>query len=117
MDLEELRLYCLAKPHTIETLPFDGEILVFKVLSKMFLLINLSHPDSFNVKCNPGWAIELREEYSEVTPGFHMNKKLWNTVRMDGNLPDALLRKMIDHSYDEVVAKMPLKDRKLIAES
>jgi predicted DNA-binding protein (MmcQ/YjbR family) len=107
MNIEELQEYCLRKEHAEETLPFGPDTLVYKVKGKVFLLTGLdSHPLSFNVKCDPDRAIELREEYPHnVLPGFHMNKKHWNTVIADGNIPSKLLRELIDHSYNLVVKK------------
>ena len=109
MNIEELRNYCLAKPGVTEGFPFGEDTLVFKVGGKMFLLTGLSTANSFNVKCDPERAIELRELYPEVKPGYHMNKKLWNTVYMDGVLADKLLLEMIDHSYSLVFAGLPKK--------
>lgn len=109
MNIEELRNYCLTKPGVTEGFPFGEDTLVFKVGGKMFLLTGLSTANSFNVKCDPERAIELRELYPEVKPGYHMNKQLWNTVYMDGTLPDKLLLEMIDHSYSLVFAGLPKK--------
>lgn len=97
---------------TTEDLPFDENTLVFKVAGKMFALTDINLFESVNLKCDPENAIELREEYAQVTPGWHMNKKHWNTIIMDGSLPDALIKKWIDHSYTEVVKGLPLKVRK-----
>ncbi|HEY8929676.1 MAG TPA: MmcQ/YjbR family DNA-binding protein [Mucilaginibacter sp.] len=109
MNIEELREYCLQKPAVTEGLPFGEDTLVFKVAGKMFLLIGMSEADRFNVKCDPELAVELREKYTEVQPGYHMNKKMWNTVYMTGSLTQKQLREMIDHSYDEVVKGLPKK--------
>nr|WP_294793902.1 MmcQ/YjbR family DNA-binding protein [uncultured Mucilaginibacter sp.] len=111
MNIEELRNYCLTKPGVTEGFPFGEDTLVFKVGGKMFLLTGLSTANSFNVKCDPERAIELRELYPEVKPGYHMNKQLWNTVYMDGTLPDKLLLEMIDHSYSLVFAGLPKKNQ------
>lgn len=108
MDIETLRDYCLSKPRATESFPFGEDTLVFKVDEKIFLLTGLSDGGHFNVKCNPELAIELRERYAEVQPGYHMNKKHWNTVAMNGRLTDGQLREMIDHSY-QLVAKPPKK--------
>ena len=103
MDIEQLRDYCIAKPGVEECFPFGPENLVFKVNGKMFLLASLDEqPLRFNVKCDPEKAIELREQYASVIPGYHMNKKLWNTVVIDGTLTTQQLRDFIDHSYDLV---------------
>jgi predicted DNA-binding protein (MmcQ/YjbR family) len=109
MNTEELRDYCLEKPAVTEGFPFDNDTLVFKVGGKMFLLISLNKGNSFNVKCNPERAIELREQYTEVQPGYHMNKANWNTVYMDGSLTRKQLCEMIDHSYDLIVKSLPKK--------
>jgi predicted DNA-binding protein (MmcQ/YjbR family) len=106
VNIEELREYCLQKPGVTESFPFGEETLVFKVGDKIFLLTGLgSH--SFNIKCDPEKAVELREQYSEVQPGYHMNKKHWNTVHTDGSLTNKQLRDMVDHSYDLVFASLP----------
>lgn len=106
MDIETLRDYCLSKKGAEETLPFGPDTLVYKVNGKIFLLTGLdSDPLSFNVKCDPDKALELRETYSCVTPGYHMNKKHWNTVIADGSIPSRLLREWIDDSYN-LVAKI-----------
>ncbi|MES2810718.1 MAG: MmcQ/YjbR family DNA-binding protein [Bacteroidota bacterium] len=109
MNIEELRDYCLEKPAVTEGFPFDTDTLVFKVAGKMFLLISLKQGNRFNVKCDPEWAAELRERHPEVQPGYHMNKKMWNTVHMDGTLTRKQLLEMIDHSYTEVVKSLPKK--------
>ncbi len=116
MDLDSLRRYCLKKKGKItEEFPFDEETLVFKVFGKMFLLTNVSGiPLSMNLKCDPERAIELREKYDSVTPGYHMNKKLWNTVDVDGSIPDKLVYELVDHSFDEVVKKLPKKFKEKI---
>ena len=100
MDIEQLRDYCLQKNGAEEGFPFGEDTLVFKINKKIFLLASLDErPLQFNVKCAPQKAIELREEYPAVLPGFHMNKKHWNTVIIDGSLPAKLLKEMIDNSY------------------
>ena len=109
MNIEELREYCLLKPAVTEGFPFDDETLVFKVMDKMFLLTNINKELSMNVKCDPEKAIELREQYSSVLPGYHMNKKYWNTVLIDGSVSNEQLQKWIDHSYEQVVVKMTKK--------
>jgi len=115
MNIEELRDYCLQKPAVTEGLPFGEDTLVFKVAGKMFLLTSISQGTSFNVKCEPELAVELREKYTEVQPGYHMNKKMWNTVSLDGTLTKKQLHDMIDHSYDEVVKGLPKKVQEEIA--
>lgn len=109
MNIETLREYCLQKPGAEETMPFGNDTLVFKVGGKIFLLAPLDKPTSFNAKCDPDLATELRERYSEVQPGYHMNKVHWNTVFIDGNLSEKQLQEMIDHSYDLIVKSLPKK--------
>lgn len=109
MSPETIRSYCLEKKGTSECMPFDEETLVFKVCGKMFALLSLDEPAGLNLKCNPERAIELREQYTAITPGYHMNKKMWNTVLLDGSLDSQLIFELIDHSYNEVVSKLPLK--------
>jgi len=111
MNIEEFREYCLSKAHVTEEFPFDEVTLVFKVAGKMFTLTGLDGDFTFNLKCNPELAIELRETYSCVKPGYHMNKKHWNTIEADGSVSDQKLREWIDHSYDLVVAGLPKKMR------
>jgi predicted DNA-binding protein (MmcQ/YjbR family) len=112
MDIETLREYCLAKPDVEESFPFGETTLVFKVKGKMFLLTGLDSPSlAFNVKCDPEKAIEWREQYAAVQPGYHMNKKHWNTVTADGSIPVRVLREMIDDSYALVVKSLPRKLR------
>lgn len=106
MNIESLREYCLSKPRAEETLPFGPDTLVFKVDGKAFLLTSLDSEDlRFNVKCDPDKAIELREEYSCVLPGWHMNKKHWNTIVVDGSVSSKQLKEWIDWSYDLVKKK------------
>jgi len=103
MNIETLRDYCLSLPGAEETLPFGPDTLVFKVNGKIFLLVGLDEVElRFNVKCDPEKIEELRENHAAVMPGYHMNKKHWNTVLVDGSLPDKLLKEWIDHSYDLV---------------
>lgn len=109
MNTEELRDYCLQKPYTEEGMPFGDDTLVFKVGGKIYLLASLDKGNRFNVKCNPERAIELREQYTEVQPGFHMNKANWNTVFMDGTLTRKQLCEMIDHSYNLILNNLPKK--------
>ena len=116
MNIEELRDHCIAKKGVEETLPFGPETLVFKVRGKAFLLTGLdSRPLQFNVKCDPEKAIELREKYSNVLPGYHMNKKHWNTVIADGTVPDKKLKEWIDHSYEMVVKGLTKAEQKKLA--
>jgi predicted DNA-binding protein (MmcQ/YjbR family) len=107
MDLAQFREYCLSKPCATEGMPFGPAVLVFKVSGKMFALATLDEvPITVNLKCDPDLALELRDRYEQVTPGYHMNKKHWNTVEIEGGIPDSELRKMIDHSYDLVTKKL-----------
>lgn len=106
MNIESIREYCLGKPGAEETLPFGPSTLVYKVDGKAFLLMGLDSENlQFNVKCDPDKAIELREEYSSVLPGYHMNKKHWNTIVVDGSVPSRLIKEWIDWSYDLVKKK------------
>ena len=109
MNIEELRDHCLEKPGATEGFPFGEDTLVFKVGGKIFLITGLQEGDRFNVKCDPELAVELRERYTEVQPGYHMNKKMWNTVFMNGSLTHKQLLEMVDHSYDLVVKSLPKK--------
>lgn len=110
MNIEEFRNYCMAKKGVTEGFPFDGETLVFKVLGKMFALAPLERrPSQVNLKCEPERAISLREEYDGIIiPGYHMSKVHWNTLYID-QLNPALLKELIDHSYDLVFSKLPKK--------
>lgn len=109
MDIETIRDYCLSKNEAEETLPFGPDTLVYKVNGKIFLLTGIdSDPLAFNVKCDPDKALELRETYPCVTPGYHMNKKHWNTIIADGTVPFRLLKEWIDDSYN-LVAKVKKK--------
>ncbi len=115
MDLAQFREYCLTKPGATEGTPFGPTVLVFKVSGKMFALATLDEvPTTVNLKCDPDWALELRDRYEQVTPGYHMNKKHWNTVEIERGIPDPELRKMIDHSYDLVAKSLP-KPRATVA--
>jgi predicted DNA-binding protein (MmcQ/YjbR family) len=109
MNIEELRDFCLSKKNTSESFPFGPDTLVFKVHNKMFCLTGLNEPRSINIKCEPEKAIELREQYAAVTPGYHMNKKLWNTILMDGTINNNLLKQWITDSYNLVIGSLPKK--------
>lgn len=104
MDIETIRNYCLNKKAVTEGFPFDQDTLVFKVMGKMFLLTSLSKPNTINVKCEPEYAIELREKYDAIQPGYHMNKNYWNTVEVSSGLDGEFIKSLIDHSYNQVVA-------------
>ncbi len=112
MDLAKFREYCLSKSRTTEGTPFGPDVVVFKVGGKMFALASLDEvPTTANLKCDPDLALELRDRYEQIRPGYHMNKKHWNTVEIEGGIPDAELRKMIDHSYELVVKRLPSAKR------
>ena len=111
MDIEAIRAYCLSRKGTDEGFPFGDTTLVIKVGGKIFILINLDGDPSMNLKCDPDRAIELREENPAIIPGYHMNKKHWNTVILDGSLPKKLIFEMIDHSYDLVLQSLSTKLR------
>jgi predicted DNA-binding protein (MmcQ/YjbR family) len=102
MNIEILREYCTSKTDVTEGFPFGEDTLVFKVKGKIFALANLDGDLSVSLKCDPARAIELREKYSSVTPGYHMNKKHWNTINLDGSVPDKEVFSWIDHSYNLV---------------
>lgn len=106
MNIETIRNYCLLKPNAEETLPFGPDVIVFKVNNKVFLLLPLdTEVLQFNVKCNPDLALELREQYACVLPGYHMNKKHWNTIVVDGSASSSQIKEWIDHSYELVKEK------------
>lgn len=116
MNLELIREHCLSKPGVEESLPFDEDSPVYKVMNKIFVIASLTPPYSINVKCDPEKAVELRERYDGVTPGYHMNKKHWNTVDINSGIPDKLILAWIDDSYNLIVnglsrkAKQELQD-------
>jgi predicted DNA-binding protein (MmcQ/YjbR family) len=116
MNIETLREYCLAKTQVTESFPFGDTTLVFKVYDKMFALVNLDEDLSVNLKCDPEMAIDLREKYSAVIPGYHMNKQHWNTVMIDGSVSDSLIREWIDQSYAQVVMTLPKNKQKDLRE-
>lgn len=115
MNIEELRDFCLSLKGVEEKTPFDDRTLVFSVKGKMFCATNMGACDFINLKCDPEEAIILREKYSEVTPGYYMNKKLWNSVSTKGQVPDSLMKEWIVNSYHLVVAQLPGKLRKELA--
>jgi predicted DNA-binding protein (MmcQ/YjbR family) len=103
---------CGAKPGSMEDYPFGDEVAVFKVAGKMFALVALgSAPGSVSLKCDPELAAGLRSRYAAITPGYHLNKRHWNTVTLDGSVPDDELLELIDHSYELVVARLPRAER------
>lgn len=113
MNIEEFREYCLSKRYVTECFPFDEVTLVFKVADKMFALSGLNHkPTIVNLKCDPERSIQLREEFEDVIAGFHMSKKHWNTITIEGNISNEMIIELIDHSYDLVVKGMTKKKQK-----
>ena len=111
MNIEELRDYCLSLKGVTEDFPFDENTLVFKVGAKMFCLTNLEGDLSINLKNEPERNIELREEFPAVKPGYHMSKRHWNTVEIDGSLSDDFIKNLIDDSYDMVVFKLKREEK------
>jgi predicted DNA-binding protein (MmcQ/YjbR family) len=116
MHIEDIRQHCLSKKGTIECFPFDEYTLVFKVMNKCFLFAGIDAPLSINLKCDPAFAIELRERYPAVTPGYHMNKQHWNTILIDGSISDKELLKWIDDSYELIVMKLSRIRKKELSE-
>jgi len=111
VNIEAFRNYCLSKKGVTEEFPFGEETLVYKVMGKMFALTGVENFTSINLKVDPENAVEQRDAYPAVQPGYHMNKKHWNTVLIDGSLPDKLIRQWIDDSYQLVVAKLTKSDK------
>ncbi|SKC57218.1 MmcQ/YjbR family DNA-binding protein [Ohtaekwangia koreensis] len=111
MNIESYRAYCIAKKGVTEEFPFGEQILVYKVMGKVFALTNVEEFGSINLKVDPEKGVELREQYASVQPGYHMNKKHWITVLIDGSIPDKLLKQWIDDSYQLVVSGLPKKQQ------
>jgi predicted DNA-binding protein (MmcQ/YjbR family) len=112
MHLDEFYAYCINLPGVEVTTPFGPEVLVFKVMGKMFALTAPEDlPPKVNLKCDPERAIELRDKYDSIQPGYHMNKKHWNTLTLEAGIPTALVRELTQHSYDLVVATLSKKSR------
>lgn len=111
MNIEDLRTYCLNKKGVTESFPFGDNTLVFKVLDKVFCLTGIESFQSLNLKCEPEFAIELREQFNAVKPGYHMNKKHWNTITVNQDASDKLILEWVDHSY-ELVRKKLTKNQK-----
>lgn len=109
MNIEEFRDYCIRKHGVTESFPFDAKTLVFKVGGKMFVLVDVDEFESFNAKNDPLVNIELRERYSGVLPGYHMNKQHWNTVKLDGSVPEKVILELIDISYKMIYSSLPKK--------
>lgn len=113
MNIEQFRAYCLSKKYVSESFPFDDQALVFKVADKMFALTALNRkPSQVNLKCDPERALELRDEYPDIFAGYHMSKKHWNTLILEGSLTNKLILELIDHSYNLVVKGMTKKKQK-----
>lgn len=106
MNIETVREYCLSFPQTTEDFPFDETTLAFRIANKIFAMIDLGNTEWFVLKCDPDYAIELRDKYYEIKGAWHMNKKYWNQLNLYGGLPDKLIQDLIRHSYNEVVKKM-----------
>jgi predicted DNA-binding protein (MmcQ/YjbR family) len=119
MHIEQLRTYCISKKGVTEHFPFDVDTLVFKVMDKMFALVPLSKWERgekwLNLKCNPEKAVELREEFEAIKPGYHMSKKHWNTITVNEDVSDEMIIELIDHSYDLVVAGLTKKAKAELA--
>ncbi|WP_291530381.1 MmcQ/YjbR family DNA-binding protein [Bacteroides sp. UBA939] len=111
MDIETAREYCLSKKAVTECLPFDDYSLVMKVMDKMFVLIDLESSNKISMKCDPEYAIELRERYSAIEEAYHFHKKYWNQVFLDRDADDKLIKSLIDHAYTEVLKKFTKKKR------
>ncbi len=116
MNIEEFRTFCLLKRGVTEEFPFDETTLVFKVMGKMFALTDLEGIFSINLKCDPEKAIELREQYPAVLPGYHMNKNHWNTVIVDGSVSDEMLYNWVNDSYNLIVESLPKRKQQELAD-
>ena len=114
MDIEAYRIHCLSKKGVTEEFPFDENTLVFKVMGKMFAITDVDEFASVNLKCDPEYAVELRDTYDSVLPGYHMNKKHWNTILMNDSIPDRLLFEWINNSYNLVISSLPRKTKELL---
>ncbi len=117
MHIEAYRNYCLEKPNTTESFPFDDKTLVLKVAEKIFTLATIEPFERINVKCNPTKAITLRKNYNSIQPGYHMNKKHWNTILLNGELSDKQIYKYIDHSYNLIIASLSKRTHRLLAKN
>ena len=112
MNIEEYRDYCITKKGVTESFPFDETTLVFKVMNKMFALADVDSFNFINLKCNPEKAVELREQYNGIKPGYHMSKTHWNSVYLNQGVPDKLIYQLIDDSYDLIVTSLTKKLQK-----
>ena len=115
MNIESVRDYCLSLPEATEDFPFDETTLAFRIKGRIFAMIDLEKTEWFVLKCNPDYAIELRDAHADIAPAWHMNKKHWNQINLYGVLPDELIQHLIRHSYSEVVKKFPRKLREGLA--
>jgi len=115
MSRDDVLAYCGSLPESIDSQPFGDEVVVFKVAGKMFAIVGLEEPPVVTLKCDPELALELRDRYAAVRPGYHTNKRHWNTVDLDGTLHADEIQEMIDHSYERVVAGLPRKERERLA--
>lgn len=111
MNIEEARIFCLNRPVTTEDFPFDETTLVIRVMGKMFAVLDLKDPERIVLKCDPGYALELREQYPDISGAWHFNKKYWNEVRFNASVDDSLIYDLIEHSYQEVLKKFTKKMR------
>lgn len=109
MNIEAFREYCISKPCATEDFPFDETLLAFRVKKHIFACISLDYPDLATMKCDPEKAIELRDRYSAIEPAYHWNKKFWNQIWFNRDVDDEMLKRLVDHSYDEVVKKLSKK--------
>lgn len=111
MNVEEIRNHCMRLKGTTESFPFDETSLVFKVMGKMYALLDLESANYISLKCDPDFALELREKYPSITGAYHFNKKYWNGITLEGEVSDSLLIELIDHSYKEVIKKFTKRMR------
>lgn len=109
MNIEDIRIYCLSKPAVTEAFPFDEVTLVFKVKNKIFAFLSLDGDHGISLKCDPERAVELREQFPSITPGYHLNKQHWNSLAIDGSLTSSFLKELIDHSYQLIIESLPRK--------
>lgn len=113
MNITFFREYCLSKPGTSEDTPFDANTLCFKVGDKILAIFDIELFESVNLKCDPERVVELREEFTGIVPGYHMNKKHWNTVSFDGSVPDKMILELVGHSYDLIFKSLPKNKKEL----
>jgi predicted DNA-binding protein (MmcQ/YjbR family) len=114
MNPEEVAVVLLRLPEVTEDEPFEPGVPVYKVVGRVFAIYQPDTPPQITLKCDPEWALHLRSEYAGITPGYHVNKRLWNTVSLDGSVPDDVLTELIRHSYEQVAAKLPKADRQRV---